>query len=293
MADVVTLPDDELEAFFDDYPYDVRPITDDAPFFWNFKPLSEVLRQIDQDVDRTDLEDAIGERVLLVLLGVAAAFAAVFLLVPFLAIRRTWTALPRKSLSAVYFASLGLGFMFYEITLIQRLVLFLGYPTYSLTVTLASILVFTGLGALLSERWAARAGRALPVLLAALAVLTAFYLWGLPVLTDAALGWPLGPRVVVAFLVLAPLGLCLGSFMPFGLRTVAGLTEHPQAYVAWGWAVNGFASVIGAVLTTMLAMTYGFRVVLLLALAVYVVAVLVLRLLVRARPTSPASSTAS
>ena len=71
-----------------------------------------------------------------------------------------------RASSAVYFAALGLGFMFFEITMIQRLVLFLGYPTYSLTVTLASILLFTGLGALLSHRLAPSTWRtALPVLL--------------------------------------------------------------------------------------------------------------------------------
>jgi predicted MFS family arabinose efflux permease len=73
------------------------------------------------------------------------------------------------------------------------------------------------------------------------------------------------------------LGLCLGTFMPLGLGAVAGLTEHSSEYVAWGWAVNGFASVVGAVLTTILAMSFGFRVVMFVALAVYGIAVLALR----------------
>nr|MBA3302321.1 hypothetical protein [Acidimicrobiia bacterium] len=265
---VATLSDDELDAWYDDTRYDVRPITDDGPFFWHFTRFADVVKEFGEPVNRVDPEDATGERVLLLLLVVAAAFAAVFLLLPFLAIRRTWAKLPRKRTSALYFASLGLGFMFFEITLIQRLTLFLGYPTYSLTVTLASILVFTGIGALLSDRWKSQPRRAVPVLLATLAALTAFYLFGLPPLTDALLGWPLLTRVLVAFLVLAPLGLCLGTFMPLGLGAVAGLTDHSREYVAWGWAVNGFASVIGAVATTLLAMTFGFRVVLVLALLV-------------------------
>jgi MFS family permease len=95
-----------------------------------------------------------------------------------------------------------------------------------------------------------------------------------------------GPRVLLAFVVLAPLGLCLGMFMPLGLGAVARLTEFPREYVAWGWAINGFASVIGAVLTTILAMTFGFRAVLLLALVVYLVAVAVLRVLLRAAPAA-------
>ena len=113
-----------------------------------------VLGDIFTPLDTEDPEDVIGERVLLLLLAIAVVYAAVFLLLPFVTVRRTWRALAAKGTSGVYFAALGLGFMFFEITMIQRLVLFLGYPTYSLTVTLASILVFTGIGALASRRLA-------------------------------------------------------------------------------------------------------------------------------------------
>jgi spermidine synthase len=286
VSEVATLRGRDLEHWYDSYPYDVRPITDDAPFFWHFSPFGDVVREITHSVRPDDV--AVGERVLLLLLVVAAIFAAVFLLLPFVAIRRVWTAFPRKPRSALYFAALGLGFMFFEITLIQRLVLFLGYPTYSLTVTLASILIFTGVGALLTGRYGHRPGRVVPFLFAALAALTVFYQFGLPALTDALLGWPLSGRVVIAFVMLAPLGICLGAFMPLGLGAVSRLTEYSRQYVAWGWAVNGFASVVGAVLTTILAMAFGFRVVLFLAVAVYAIAVLALRGLLRdTRDVSP------
>ena len=92
--------------------------------------------------------------------------------------------------------------------------------------------------------------------------------------TDGLLTTPLGLRVLVAFVVLAPLGVTLGMFMPLGLGAVSQLTEHGEEYVAWGWAVNGFASVIGSVLTTVFAMIVGFRVVLLLSVVLYLVALL-------------------
>ncbi|HKA93195.1 MAG TPA: hypothetical protein VKE97_05280, partial [Acidimicrobiia bacterium] len=161
---------------------------------------------------------------------------------------------------------------------------------YSLTVTLASILIFTGVGAFLSSRTAHRPGRVTPVLLGALVVLTLFYQFALPPLTDAFLAWPLGGRILLAFVVLAPLGVCLGYFMPLGLTAVAGLTKYPREYVAWGWAVNGFASVVGAVLTTILAMTFGFRTVLFLAIVAYAIAVLALRGLTKRAP-SPVPAT--
>jgi len=281
VTDVATVPNDELEEWYDSYRYEVRPVTDDAPFFWHFTPFDSVLSNFNDPIEAGDAEIALGERVLLLLLGVAILFAAVFLLLPFVAIRRVWTGFPRKGRSAIYFSAIGLGFMFFEITLIQRLTLFLGYPTYSLTVTLASILIFTGVGAFLSGRYRHGATRVGPLLIAAIAVLTVFYQFGLPPMTDALLGWPLAGRVLLAFLVLAPLGICLGHFMPLGLGAVAGLTEYPREYVAWGWAVNGFASVVGAVLTTILAMVFGFRTVLFLALAAYVIAIVALRGLAR------------
>ncbi len=281
VGDIATLPASRLDRWYDSYPYVVRPITDDSPFFWHFTPFRDVVADFGEPIDRGDFEVDVGERVLLLLLGIATLFAAVFLLLPFVRIRSIWSGLPRKRRSALYFTALGLGFMFFEITLIQRLVLFLGYPTYSLTVTLAAILLSTGVGALLSARYQA-SGRAAWVLLGALAVLTLFYEVGLTPMADALLGVPFAARVAVAFAVLAPLGVCLGAFMPQGLGAVAGLTNHPREYVAWGWAVNGFASVIGAVLTTILAMALGFGVVLVLALTVYGIAVLALRGLVRA-----------
>jgi MFS family permease len=200
-------------------------------------------------------------------------YAGVFLLAPFLAVRRKWRALPAKGTSAVYFAALGLGFMFYEITMIQRLVQFLGYPTYSLTVTLAAILLSTGVGALLSSRFAPRARSAVPILLAILAALTLFYELALPSILDGALlSSGLALRVLFAGAILIPLGLCLGMFMPLGLGRVASLTEHGEEYVAWGWAVNGFFSVIGSVLTTILSMAVGFRLVQFAALGAYAIA---------------------
>ena len=265
---------EEVDAIVASSPREIGVITDDGPFFWHFSSFWNVLKNITDPITEVDPEDAIGERVMLLLLGISIAFAATFLLLPFAFVRKKWASLPAKSSSAVYFACLGMGFMLFEITMIQRLVRFLGYPTYSLTVTLASILVFTGLGALLSKRVEDRGPSVLPWLLGALAVLTVVYQFGLDSLTDGLQSAGLGVRVAVSVIVLAPLGLCLGMFMPFGLRLVSRTGAFAEEYVAWSWAVNGFFSVIGSVLTTILSMEFGFRNVQYLALAVYAVAVL-------------------
>jgi hypothetical protein len=219
--------------------------------------------------------------VLLLLLVIAAVLAAAFLLVPFVAMRATWKRLPRKGTSLLYFSMLGLGFMFFEITLIQRLILFLGFPTYSLSVTLASLLIFTGVGALLSPRVLARCDgkveRVAGPLAGAVVVLGAFYLLAVPELTEAMLATPLWVRIATTFLLLAPLGVCLGMFMPLGLGAVSALTDHGAEYVAWSWAINGFASVVGSVLTTLVAMSFGFDIVLVAAVWAYLIALVALR----------------
>jgi hypothetical protein len=258
----------DLARWYDDYRYDVRPVTDDAPFFWHFVRFRSAL-----NMNRLSIiaghESGIGERLQMLLLAIAGVLAAVFLFAPFLLRRAIWRELPHKGLAAVYFAALGTGFMFLEVSLIQRLTLFLGYPTYSLTVTLFAVLTSTGLGSLLSARLGAPTGRLLGWLALALTVLVAFYAFGLTALVQTFVGAPLPLRVVLAAAVLTPLGLCLGVFMPLGLRTVSATSRYGQEYVAWAWAINGFFSVLSSLFSTILSMVVGFTAVLWIALAIY------------------------
>jgi spermidine synthase len=267
------------------YPHDVSPITDDRPFFWHFSPYGDVARDLTSPVADIDVEVGIGERVLLLLLLISVVLAAVFLLGPFVLVRDTWRALPDKAVSAPIFGLLGLAFIAFEITLIQRFSLFLGYPTYSLTVTLMALLLFTGIGALVSPRWHDRAPALLTVLGAAVVGLGLFYAFVAPPLLEPLQGWSTVAKAAVVVMLCAPLGFCLGMFMPLAITLVARNGEHAAEYVAWGWAINGFFSVIGSTLTTILSMTYGFRAVLLGSVALYLVVVVLLRVLVRRVPS--------
>ncbi len=293
VSSAVNLTGDRLQEFLDSYPDDVSVVTDDRPFLWHFRPFSKVLGDLSEPLtfkEGENRENGIGERVLLLLLFISIGFAAVFLLLPFIRHRGALSALPAKGISAAYFAALGLGFMFYEITMIQKLTLFLGYPTYSLTITLASVLVFSGVGSLLSGRVTDRV-RAVRFLLLGLVVLGVLYRFVLPSLTTALLPAPLAFRILVTVAVLIPLGLCLGMFMPLGLSTVTSLTDQGDLYVAWGWAINGFFSVIGSTLTTILSMTYGFQFMFVLAVIVYGFATAMFQILhQRARRASEAPS---
>ncbi len=142
--------------------------------------------------------------------------------------------------------------------------------------TLFSLLIFTGIGSLVTNVDGSQRNSRLIALLGVLTVLVLFYQFGLSHLVDRFVGAPLIVRCAIAVATIAPLGLTLGAFMPIGLVTIAGTTDHEREFVAWGWAVNGFFSVISSILSTILAMSYGFRVVLLGALLVYWVGVLFL-----------------
>ena len=274
VSQIITLPAEELARFFDDYYFDVTPITDDAPFFWHFTPFRKaVFGKMGQSAGIPDFEVATGERMLALLLLFATLFAAVFILLPTLAIRDVWSQIPHKASAGLYFAALGLGFMFIEVCLIQKLALFLGYPSFSLTVTLFSLLLSSGVGSLLSGRYSGRRNRALGFLMGGLTLVILAIQFGFPIISDVFETASLAVRIAVAVLCMAPVGLCLGAFMPIGIGTVSSLTAHSQQYVAWAWAVNGFFSVVASVLATMLSMTFGFTWVFWLALVIYAVGV--------------------
>lgn len=275
LSKMISLDDTAVARFIDEYPYSMAPVSDNSPFFWHFARFRDVIGESPDVGERLlDPEDSKGERVLLTLLVVTVGCASCFLLMPLLTLRDVWRRVPYKLNAGIYFAALGLGFMFIEIVLIQKLTLFLGYPSYSLTVTLFAILVFSGIGSYLSGRYAATRNRALCLLLLVVAALAITYDRLIPVMVDTVIGAPLAARIVLTIALLAPLGLCLGAFMPIGLGTVAKLSpEHREEYIAWGWAVNGFFSVTSTVLATILSMTFGFRFVLFLAVAIYAVGI--------------------
>jgi hypothetical protein len=169
---------------------------------------------------------------------------------------------------SVYFAAIGLAFMFVELSLIQRFVLYLGHPSYATTVVLASLLAGAGLGASLAGRLTPpRLAAAVPLVPLAAAALTLVT----GALIDRTLGASFATRVALAVAALAPAGAFMGLAFP------AGMTTFGDRARAWHWAVNGGASVLGSVSSLALAMYFGFANVAWLGVVAYLVATLALR----------------
>jgi hypothetical protein len=172
-----------------------------------------------------------------------------------------------------YFGAIGLAFMGLEMAFIQKLVLFLGHPLYAVAVALTGFLVAAGLGSMMVERLLARYGETAVRhgTLVAIGLLGLAYLVLLPGLLGQLLGWPDPARVAVALALIAPLGLGMGLPLPLGLRRVAA--KAPEL-LPWAWGINGCASVVGAVLATLLALHAGFGAVVLVAIWLYLLTAL-------------------
>jgi hypothetical protein len=172
----------------------------------------------------------------------------------------------------LYFGALGAGFMLLEVALLQRFVLLLGHPVYSLTVTLFSLLLGTGLGSLISRRVApSRIHTTTIRALFAIAVVAGGAAVGLAQLVDAGVAWTLPARIAFAGLLITPVGVLLGMPMPGGMRLIAA---DRADIIPWGWGINGAFSVVGATLAVFIAMNWGFSVTLLSAAVVYTAAAL-------------------
>jgi len=250
----------DVDAWFSGYKYFVEPATDDRPYFSHFfkwRTLPEVLSL------RSAGGAALIEWAYLIVvatLAQAILLGCLLILLPLSRVRRTWSGGLRYG---SYFLSLGLAFLFVEIAFIQKFTLFLGHPLYAIAVVLASFLVFAGIG----SAYSARAGRAVSIAVAGIVGIAIIYVVILPPLFSWLIGIADSLRILLSILLIAPLAFFMGMPFPLGLRRVAA--EAPD-FVPWAWGINGFASVVSAVLATLLAIHFGFTVVIALALLLYV-----------------------
>lgn len=305
------------EAFYQGYFYDVTPVSDDQPFFFHFfkaGQISFILRTWGKTMQPFG---GGGFLVLLVLLAISLFLSALLILLPLVCLRfqgrpsrgdlpakkfkenaggspsleefKKGTAMGRSSgspakgrksgkgrsgsmaaITFAYFFSIGLGFLLVEISLMQKYILFLGHPVYSISVVLFSLLLFSGLGSAISETF--RKSVFLPPLLVGLLILSYIFLVG--PFFNLFLKSALPVRLLMTFFSLAPLGFLMGMPFPGGIRM---LRERDPKLIAWAWGVNGFASVIASIGAAILAISFGFSVVLMVGSGAYLISSVVIR----------------
>jgi hypothetical protein len=268
-------------AFARTYPYNVAPVNDNAPFFFFTLKPTQILGNEDLR-SGIDWKVNLGVLVLLIVLAISIVAVAFFLILPLvLHGGRRQSALP-----LFYFVAVGLGYILVEIAFIQRFVLFLGHPTYALTVVIFLLMLSSGAGSLFSRRWLTRTQQAwMPLTLIAAALLLNVFL--LPHWLESWVGMAFTYRLLASVVLLIPLGFLMGMPFPTGLRALAassavdipGLDAPAQAEnnaVEWAWAMNAAASVLGSVLAMVIAIQSGLTVTLACGTAAYLLALLLL-----------------
>jgi spermidine synthase len=276
----------DARAFSAGYSYNVAPVTDNAPFFFFTLKPEQVIRGSDQG--GIDWKVNLGIAILGIVLVVSIIAVLIFLVLPLALSADTRSG---HSLRVFYFIAIGLGYIMVEIALIQRFVLFLGYPTYALTVVVFLMLLSSGAGSLVSRRWFAEPTRvvaALGFIFAGLAI----YVFALPHVLDALIGLPFAAKLLVSAALIVPLGFAMGMPFPSGLRALTleqtqrrDLPGAPNSReenlarngaVEWAWAMNAASSVLGSVLAIVIAIQFGLNVTLACGAVAYLAAILLL-----------------
>jgi hypothetical protein len=247
--------------------FNLSAITLDRPFFYAVLRLD----QLGTIIKRLEIlpQTEIGALVNLVVLAQAVLIALLVLLVPLAVpgrLRAPGIGLVRP---IIYFPALGLGFLFIEIYLIEKASLWLNDRTSGFALVLTGMLVFSGIGSMFADRWAANAWRALAIAVPVIVGWCAAMGGASQQLILGTLDLPWLARALLVLLTLAPVSLALGLPFPLGLtRTGSG------SFLPWAWGLNGAFSVVATPLAALIAREAGFSRVLLCAAFLYVTALM-------------------
>jgi len=271
-------------AYEASYQYNISPVDDNRPFFfYTVQP-----RDIKQFMLRTGGHSADGKVNVAVLnlfsaLAVSVAAVGIILVLPPLVLG---TKLPRDSSTRgflFYFLAIGAGYILIEVALIQKFVLFLGHPTYALTVVIFSMLLSSGAGSYASKRLIGDNVKRLWLVLALAAGLVGVLALVLQPILSAGVGLPFAVRVVSTVALIAPSGFLMGLPFPTGLRI---LEKAHAPSVRWAWSLNAAASVLGSVGALVLALYLGLIGTMLIGGGLYLLALLIAALSAVSRTAS-------
>lgn len=252
--------------FFANYPFKVTPTTDDSPFFFESTSVSDIRHWSVDDLRGTGVQAT-----LMQILITSTLVMIVAILLPLWMYQRKGLRVKGAAPYTCYFATLGLAFMIVEVSLMQKCVLILGNPMYSIPVLLAAMLISAGIGSGVAAQWRGRFDRRVATW-SALVMLTlgasaAALTYFAPSILRFAFLW----RAMLSAAAAAPAAFFMGMFFPAGLQAVR---EQAPEFIPWAWGINGCASVYGSVAAIILAMWRGFNFVLAVGVAMYLIAAL-------------------
>lgn len=261
----------EREQFINNYKYVLEPSTDDRPYFHDFfkwRTFSEIIGL--KDRGGAALFES-GYLMLFAVLLMVSFISFLLILLPLLflpEIRKNSDRGLSTTRIIVYFFCAGLAYLFLEIGIIQKCILFLHHPVYAMGTGIGSFLIFSGCGSISSHTLAQRFGRKHLVWSSVFCIscLSTLYVFFLSDLLQITGGDTLILKVATAALFIAPLAFCMGIPFPVGLSNI---DRYQPSFLPWAWGINGYGSVISSVLATVLSIHFGFSVVIASAVLLY------------------------
>jgi len=242
-------------AYERQYPFDISPVSDNRPFFFYTVQPGDLWAFVTRASTKSaDYKINSALPLLFELLAISLLATVIVLALPPLVLR---TRLPREKPVLgflLYFLAIGAGYILVEVALIQKFVLFLGHPTYALTVVIFSLLVSSGIGSFASGKVIRASASRWRAALVGVAILIGLLAVDVSVLLPKAIQFPLAWKIIMSVVLIFPAGFLMGMPFPVGL---ARLEKWQSASVRWAWSLNAAASVLGSVASLVLAIYLG------------------------------------
>jgi len=247
----------------DSYLFHLQPATDNRPFFSHFMKWGSInyLRDLTGGATLPYMEAGF---VLAVATFIQVLVISILLIVLPL-FRKGWSRGGRFR-TLLYFTGTGLGFILFEIVLIQQMTLYLGLPVFAAALVLSTLLIGSAAGSITSSKLQ-ESGSVIRTIGLSIAAVILIYMILIPLLISFTMGWPLLVRIVIMGLILLVPAFLMGMMFPLGLRYLSGKRE---SHIPWACGIDSFFSVTAASLAILLALQYGFAVVMSIAAIGYV-----------------------
>ena len=254
----------ERDAFYTDYYFNIKPSTDNNPYFYNYFKFRQIPDIIKFFGKSTQPFGGGGYLILLIALVIAIALSFLLIFLP-LRLKKINISFKKDFKFLSYFFVIGFGFFFIELPFIQKFILILGKPAYSLAVILFSLMLSAGLGSFVSTKFDIK----LKWVILVLVIYIILFIAGFRFVEDFIISRTLWQRFLYTVLLVIPLGFFMGMPFPKG---IAAVKEKRDEITPWVWAINGCASVIGCIAAVILSIHLGFLVVIAISAMMYALA---------------------
>jgi hypothetical protein len=267
MLDRILQSKEERSKLYSEYPFNIKPATDNQPYFSQFLQWSTIPLLADLFGNQSVPFFEVGYLLMYLTFIQIIILAIVLIVLPLIKLGFKGN---NKLRTLFYFSGLGIGYMLIEIILIQRFTLYFGNVIYAAALVVCLMLVSSGFGSLVLQKITPKPYRII-LIISFIIISFIIYVLFLSGWIKTTIGFSLTAKIILSFLWIAPPAFFMGMPFPLGLKM---LSFSNESQIPWAWAINGIFSVVSAVLATIIAVELGFVWVMVLAIGSYLIVLL-------------------